>query len=404
MIARTLKKVSVLRQLEATHPVPGKTLSRGQLIARVKEHVGREIPPEAIEREGLVLRLLGFVSDQFDYAKEMFALLEAQLAGFYEPEDGTMYMAADLDGLNAEATLAHELVHALQDQHWELRKRSKYRPGENDSSSALAAMAEGDATSAMADYVVAKMNPSKSALDMPEDLFTEQVLGSINNGDAAKTPHVMKTSLVAPYVDGLVFINTLRRRGGWTLVNRAWTDPPKTTEQILHIEKWEAKEPAIAVGAPPAAALGAAYTRVDEDTYGEQGLRLYFEEWMPLADAKLAASGWGGDRGSLMTSGGKAALALRVRYDDAPGAARDAFAERAFKLVSAAIARLPGRAHKDPSIVCVDRPTLGPLAVRRSGRDLVLVAGPASVDKRSSVAAGDCALAQLWSQEVAGAR
>jgi hypothetical protein len=401
LIARTLKRVTALRQVEARRAVPGRTLPRDALIARVKEHVAREIPPDAIEKEGLVLRLFGFVPDEFDYAQEMFVLLESQLAGFYEPEDATMYMAGDLDGLNAEATLAHELVHALQDQHWDLKTRSKYKPGESDKSSALSALAEGDATSAMADYVVAKMDPSKSALDMPEDLFTEQVLGSVNTGPTAKTPHVMKTSLVAPYVDGLVFINTLRRKGGWTLVNRAWDDPPKTTEQILHVDKWEAKEPALDVAPPSAAALGAGWTKADEDTYGEQGMRLMFEEWMPIGEARTAATGWGGDRGVLLQSGAKAALAVRVRYDDAPGAARDAFAERAFKHLSGAVSKVAGRVHKDPAFVCVDRPTLGPLGVRRSGRDLVFVAGPATLDKKSSVPAGDCALAKLWSQEIA---
>jgi hypothetical protein len=393
-----------LRQLDSKRAVPGRTLPRDQLIARVKDHVAREIPPDAIEKEGLVLRLFGFVPDQFDYGKEMFALLQDQLAGFYEPEDATMYMAGDLDGLNAEATLAHELVHALQDQHWDLKKRSKYKPGESDKSSALAALAEGDATSAMADYVVSRMDRSKTALDMPEDLFTEQVLGSVSGGAASKTPHVMKTSLVAPYIDGLVFINTLRRKGGWTLVNRAWAEVPKTTEQILHVDKWEAKEPALEVSAPSAAALGSGWTKVDEDTYGEQGMRLMFEEWMPVPEAKVAAGGWGGDRGALLTNGSKAALALRVRYDDAPGPSRDGLAERAFRLVAAAISKVPGRVHKDPSLVCVDRPTLGPLAVRRSGRDLVFIAGPASLDSKSSVAASDCALAKLWSQEVATGR
>src|SRR5262249_23780591 len=161
LIARTLAKVSALRQIDSKRVVPGKTLSRDDLIARVKGHVAREIPPEAIEREGLMLRLFGFVPDHFDYGKEMFALLEAQLAGFYEPEDATMYMAADLDDLNADATLAHELVHALQDQHWDLKTKSKYRPGDSDRSSALSALAEGDATSAMADYIVTKMDPSR---------------------------------------------------------------------------------------------------------------------------------------------------------------------------------------------------------------------------------------------------
>jgi GNAT superfamily N-acetyltransferase len=132
LIARTLKKVSDARGLAATRGVPGVTLSREALIARVKAHVAREIPPVAIRQEGLVLQLLGFVPLDFDYEAETFKLLEAQLAGFYEPSDGTMYMAADLDDDNADATLAHELVHALQDQHYDLKPHSKYTPGQSD--------------------------------------------------------------------------------------------------------------------------------------------------------------------------------------------------------------------------------------------------------------------------------
>src|SRR5262249_4104934 len=126
LIAHALREVALVRGLAPKHPVPGRVLARDALIDRVKEHVAREIPPEAIRQEGLLLQLLGLLPEKFDYAAETFALLEAQLAGFYEPADETMYMAADLDGDNAEATLAHELVHALQDQHFDLKARGKY--------------------------------------------------------------------------------------------------------------------------------------------------------------------------------------------------------------------------------------------------------------------------------------
>jgi hypothetical protein len=213
-------------------------------------------------------------------------------------------------------------------------------------------------------------------------------------------------------VDGLVFINALRRQGGWTSVNRAWADPPTTTEQILHLEKFAAREPAIEVTRPSAAALGAGWTSVDEDTYGEQGLRLIFEEWLPATQAKLAASGWGGDRGALYTTTpGKAALALRIRYDEARGANKDVLAERAFKMVGDA---LLGTVHsasqaaqsgvvvlKESGFVCVERPRLGPLALRRVGRDVAIVAGPTKIDGTSSISASSCAQAKVWTQEVA---
>ena len=127
-----MKRVVAARELAALHAVPGVVLSRDALIGKVKEHVETEVPPEAIRHEGLELQLFGFVPTSFDYLAATFDLLNAQLAGFYEPSDGTMYMAADLDGPNAEATLAHELDHSLQDQHFDLKAHSKYESGKSD--------------------------------------------------------------------------------------------------------------------------------------------------------------------------------------------------------------------------------------------------------------------------------
>jgi hypothetical protein len=259
LIAGMLKRVERARGLDATKAVPGVLLDRAALIAQVKQHVTRELPPEAIRNEGLALQLLGFVPTQFDYEAAEYRLLEDQLAGYYEPADRTMYMASDLGDSEADATLAHELVHALQDQHWNLQERSKYRPGEGDQSEALSALAEGDATSAMFDVMIAGASPGigKTALDLPDDVFSEQIRQGMNQGPGASAPHVMRSSLAAPYVYGTLFVHALRRGGGWEAVNRAWGDPPATTEQIIHIDKWLSHEPPMKVDPQTFAALGA---------------------------------------------------------------------------------------------------------------------------------------------------
>lgn len=406
LIARMLKKVSAVRGLQSKHEVPGATLARDALIARVKSHVAKEVPREAIRREGLVLQLLGLVPTQFDYEAETFALLEAQLAGFYEPSDGYMYLAGDLDEDNASATLAHELVHALQDQHFDLKSRSKYRPGEGDLSLASSALAEGDATSAMVDILVEGIAPDRSALELPDDFFEQQILASVNMGSTAHVPHIMKTSLVAPYVDGTLFIHALRRRGGWAAVNRAWQNPPTTSEQILHPEKWERHEPALTVSEPLAVVLGPGWAATDRDTYGELGTRLSFAEWMDDKDAKKAASGWGGDRGALFQNGAQAAFAWRLRYDEEP------FAARARAALGPAMESKIGRAGaKDgpspagaPPIVggeflCIERADLGPIAIARTGRDLVVTAGPTTTGAKWT-SSGSCALARKWTQAI----
>jgi hypothetical protein len=404
-IGRMLKRVSAARGLEATRGVPGKVLSREDLIARVKDHVAKEIPPSAIRNEGLVLQLLGFVPPKFDYEAETFALLEAQLAGFYEPADGSMYMAADLDEDNATATLAHELVHSLQDQHYYLGPRSKYKPGQGDKSSAGAALAEGDATSAMIDVMVA--GTGNNALDVPEDVFTQQVLQSVSTGPGANAPHAMRASLVAPNIDRTIFINALRRRGGWKEVDLVWRNPPTTTEQVLHLDKYDTHELGIEVAAPTLAALGAGWTAIESDTYGELGARLTFGEWIEPGLAAGAAAHWGGDRAVLVKNGDKYAFAWRLDYDAGTAVNEGLWAERTYPVLTGALEAKVGPAAtkdagKDP-FLCITRKELGPLAVMRRGKSLVFLAGPTRT-AASGVwgAAGDCALAKKWATEIAG--
>lgn len=405
LVTRMLKRVERARGIDARKIVPGVLLDRGSLIARVKDHVTRELPPEAIRNEGLALQLFGFIPTKFDYEAAEYRLLQDQLAGYYEPADGTMYMASDLGDDEAEATLAHELVHALQDQRWNLGERSKYRPGDGDRSEAVSALAEGDATSAMFDVMIARAAPGsgKSAVDLPDDVFAEQIRSGMNTGPGASAPHVMRTSLAAPYIYGTLFVHALRRQGGWNAVDRAWDDPPTTSEQIMHVDKWLAHEPAMRVPPPTFAALGAGWKSADEDSEGELGTRIAFEEWMDPRAAAEAAAGWGGDRGVLVTNGDRAAFAWRLRYD--PGKTREDHAAHAFWAVVRAMDKsMPPAKLTDNGFVCRERGDRGPIAVARDGADVVFVLGPASTGAGAWKSAGDCKQSRRWAREVLSGR
>jgi len=400
-VARTLARVSELRGIAATKPVPGVKLDRDQLVARVKEKALREYPPDALKREGQILQLMGFAPPSFDYLAEMLKLLEAQLEGFYEPKNGTMYLASELRGAQAQATLAHELVHALQDQRWDLRSRSTYKPGRSDTTMAEAALAEGDATSLMLDFL---MMPDKSAIEIPDEAVRELMQSGMNMGDVQSVPHILRSSLVAPYGEGLAFVHALRRKSGWRGVDAAWTRLPTTTEQILHLDKWEAQEGALAVPAPTALALGEGWTKEDEDAYGELGLVLSFGEWMDDADARIAAAGWGGDRTAAYRKGDALAYAVHLRYDAAPGKA-DAFADRSIgKLFPALKKNLGKPATSDAATICFERKETGPLLFAKKDRDLVMIAGPAKANGKAWSSAGSCAGAKKWADEVLAQR
>jgi hypothetical protein len=405
LIARMLKRVEMARGLQSTKPVPGVLMERPALIARVKDHVSRELPPEAIRDEGLALQLFGFIPTKFDYEAAEYALLQDQLAGYYEPADGTMYMASDLGDDEAEATLAHELVHALQDQRWNLEERSRYRPGDGDRSEAVSALAEGDATSAMFDVMLARAAPGtgKTAVDLPDDVFSEQIRAGMNEGPGASAPHVMRTSLAAPYIYGTLFVHALRRRGGWDAVNHAWDDPPTTSEQLLHTDRWLAHEAPVTVQAPTFATLGPGWKAEDDDSEGELGARIAFEEWMDPKAAAATSAGWGGDRGVLVTQGDKAAFAWRLRYD--PGKTRSETAVRAYTKLKHALDRALGPANaSDAGFACRERADRGPLAMALAGADVVFVLGPATTAASGWTSAGNCALSRKWVREVVAAR
>ncbi len=398
-VADTLRRVSAMRGIAATRAVPSVTLEREQLVARVKDKALREYPPEALRREGRILQIVGLAPKTFDYLGAMLQLLGAQLEGFYEPKNGTMYLASELKGAAAQATLAHELVHALQDQSWDLRKRSDFAPGRSDERMAAACLAEGDATSLMLDFV---MKPAGTAIDVPPDSLRELMRSGMNIGDVGAVPHILRSTLVAPYTDGIAFVHELRRKGGWTAVDRAWERLPTTTEQILHVAKWEAHEGPITVPAPSGAALGEGWTNEDQDTFGELGLALAFGEWMSDEDARLAASGWGGDRTSIFTKDSELAYAVHLRFDEAPKPAKPgAYADRARTTVGAALKKNLGKpAIDDATTICFDRKELGPLLFARKDREFVMLAGPARVAGDTWTATATCKVAKTWADEV----
>lgn len=384
-IAKVLEQASSLRHLPKKTDVPGTVLARDALLAELKGHVLREVPKEAILREGLSMKLCGLIGKEVDYEGIMFRLLEEQLAGFYLPEQGRMYLASDLEEGMAEATLVHELIHALQDQHFDLKTGAKYKPGQSDRSFARSALAEGDATSAMADFMTGAVGSEGAP---PDPTVEKTILIAMQGTMPDYAPKILQQSLVSPYVHGLKFVNALRRKGGWAAVDAAWKNPPTTSEQLLHLEKFATHEPPLAVSAPDANTFGGDFVRDDDDSLGEEGVLLMVESITGQhRTATDLARGWGGDRNAIFThrTTGATALVMHLRYD------ADAKAN-AGKLTSALASAWGASASNTGGVTgyCKERPDLGPVAIatRVGSADVSMVFGPADVKTWRS--AGSC--------------
>jgi hypothetical protein len=390
-VAAALAETSRVRELAARGPVRGTTLSREEMTLQVKRAIEREVPPEVVAAEGELLVALGVAPPSFDYAKALVSLMSAELAGYYEPSDKTMYLASDLGKAEKAATLSHELVHALQDQHYDLGKLLDYRPDESDKQTAIHALAEGDATSAMLDQLLAPRGAK--ATDLSDQLLGIQVRAAAQfSSSVTGVPDVLKRSLVAPYVDGIGLVHFLRRRGGWAEVDRIWKAPPSSTEQLLHPEKLLAHENPILVDVPVAPSGGPS-DRVFTDVLGEQSVRLLLEEWLPRAAAEAGASGWGGDRVVVFHTDDRFAVAIHLRADSVEAATGQATA--LFRGVAA-----QGGGSPRPTSSCAERADLGPLRVERKGRDVVIVAGPYRRAGPVVSAAASCRDAALWAARI----
>jgi hypothetical protein len=223
--------------------------------------------------------------------------------------------------------MAHELTHALQDQHFNLKRFQKWPKGDSDAELAAHALIEGDATLAMTHYMA--KNPMV-ALAFLRSLGDAETVSK----EFKQAPRALRESLLFPYEEGSQWATKLYNRGGWELVSEAFTKLPQSTEQILHADKYFTYEAPQKIALPDfAAVLGPSWKRIDNDVNGEWGCYLVLDEFLNDAvESKKAAAGWGGDRFELYETGKPDEIFVaQLTAWDTPNDAReffDAYAKR----------------------------------------------------------------------------
>jgi hypothetical protein len=284
-----LKETSELRQLSILRGVKSGAQSRSEIEQVIIKNLDADTTPAEMYAAEIVLKAFGLAPPDFAYRSFIIKLLSEQVAGYYDPKAKQFYLAdwIELDG--QKPVMAHELTHALQDQHFNLRRFEKWPKGDSDAELAARALIEGDATLAMTHYLtrhpMIALAFMRSSQDTPSDQFEQ-------------APRAVRESLLFPYAEGSNWAAEVYERGGWNMVSKAFTKLPRSTEQIMHPEKYFAYEPPVKVTLPNfLRALGRGWKRIDNDVSGEWGYYLVLDEY--LKDSKLskqAAAGWGGDR------------------------------------------------------------------------------------------------------------
>jgi len=338
-VTAVLPSLQAIRGIAFKEKVPVTVIddakARSYALARFK----RLTPEAKIRADQTAFRLLGLVPNDLDVLKSLLDVLEEQAGGFYDPGTKSFYLLDDMP-LDMTAMLAaHEMTHALEDQRYGIDGRIAKVVDDDDASFALAAVVEGSATYAAAVYVgnevAAGTLNAKSIAAMSEAVKTERL-------DAM--PATLKRQLLGPYVLGVRFLARGRAedfQDGFPKadVDAAWAHPPRSSEQILHPEKyWNAgrrDEPKRVAIPNPAAQLGKGWTRAGSGVLGELTLGSLVGMGAPaLAElapnggawTNEAASGWGGDRFELWTNGDAAVVLLATVWDSVKDASEFAAA------------------------------------------------------------------------------
>ena len=246
---------------------------------------------------------LGLVDPDVDLVEAMRSLMGGSVVGFYDPESAELVVRGTVLSPYVRTTIAHELVHALDDQHHDL-DRPHYDDADDEIAFGLSALAEGNARRIERAYRDSLSADDRAAADAEELAYGDGL-------DLGEVPLILVDLIGAPYVLGEPLVENLVAEGGGEALAAAFADPPRTTEQVIHPERYRAGEAAVAVPAPEVDG-----EVVDEGMVGQLLVMLVLADEIGIDDAREAATGWGGDRGVAWRDGDRSCVTAALVGDD----------------------------------------------------------------------------------------
>ena len=364
--AAVLKETSALRELSILREVKSGAQSRDDIQRMIMKNLDADTTPAEMHAAEVLLKALGLAPKEFAYRSFLIKLLTEQVAGYYDPKAQQFYLADWIELEGQKPVMAHELTHALQDQHFNLKRFEKWPKGDSDAELAAHALIEGDATLAMTLYMA--RNP----------LIALAFMRTLGSQEAAseqfrQAPRALGESLLFPYEEGSQWATQVYKRGGWDAVSQAFSKLPQSSEQILHAEKYFVYEAPLKVRLPEfKTVLGRTWKRIDSDVNGEWGCYLVLDEFLKnAAESKQASAGWGGDRFALYeTRSGATFVAQLTAWDTLLDAREffDAYAKRTSK-------RYPGASETKSGARMVWETAAGQVVMELRGSRVAILEG-----------------------------
>lgn len=234
--------------------VARKLTTRAAVQSYLQEKFAEDSDAKRLQRDEIVLKKFGLLDSDFQLKPFLLELLKEQIEAYYDSKTKTVNMLDWVDIDEQKPVLAHELTHALQDQHSDLEKWNDQTPDDVSTTSsadtdhlakdemdtARDAVAEGQATAVMMDYILKPMG--KSLVKNPEllDAFKNQMSGSDSSPVMARAPLLLSESMLFPYREGLSFEQDVWMDQGRDAAFAGTLDhPPTSSWEIINPREYE---------------------------------------------------------------------------------------------------------------------------------------------------------------------
>ena len=318
-VAPIATRVEELRGLNFKHPVPITYLSSAEFEKRLTSSPAELKKEKAqIDQATALFRAIGFIGANVNLADAANQTQAADTIAFYDPDTKAIYVrGTGAFTVETRVTLAHELTHVLQDQHFDLPKLDKQAAdSKTGSSDALTALVEGDAVRIEHLYL-----GQQTAADRTEYTRLSARGADQANQRTAHIPAVVGTYFSAPYVFGPQVIRVLETSGGNTAINAALTGPTPTTR--IYLDPTAVSD---SPTAPDVPALRPGETKVknqsaNDENFDDFTLYLMLGARMDRPTALLAADAYSAGSEVLYRRGGvtcfRAAVVGRTASSDA---------------------------------------------------------------------------------------
>jgi hypothetical protein len=227
-----LQQMSEITGLKLQTPLKKTLRSRDEIRAYVIKQMDEDKNPSERYAGQRSAEAFGLIPKGFDLDTFMVELLTEQIAGLYDPKAHEFYIADWIPVADQRMVMAHELTHALEDQHFQIEDWVKAARPNDDAELAREAVLEGSAMAAMVDFLL--QGTGRSLGDLP-DFDPSILVGDLADSPALeKAPRFIKDALVFPYFSGLKFSAAILKPSGWSSLPGVFGKPPLSTQQILH--------------------------------------------------------------------------------------------------------------------------------------------------------------------------